>query len=570
MNGFRAAAAAVAMLAGFTAVAEPAPVPGCDPGGAMPVIESRGMDWSVKGYEPAALAGLDRDKVAAWASAWRDAAEAAGMSGVALAGLAAEVTSWGAIQKSKTAGIGKYDYSVTDAVVEAFAGRAILVLSAACNWDHPTGIKPADRAAFKKYVEALVKRYDGDDDFGIADGTDPSYPDVDGTGKTTIADSEAPKEVKLAWAASHRVAGYMVETDSAPAGAALADYAEVAKDTLAAAFGASKTAVAWLAPFPATMPRSEWQARFGGLVVPAGSETRLHVIVAVPSAGADFAGSQGVDAFAKVAKWHSEAGFTGVRLVLGGVTLGARQGAAGCPDSRCGPAMQAEQAVKVLARAAAAGASAVAYAGSVEAKGADTGTGLAVMEFAASGADVDARPAARAIAMLRPALAGDGTVAEVPTGLPPVPSTTAVRGRSCAEETDTVAWYDWTDEVAPGAPYGDLVKKVRIEAPRDAVRAAVLDGSGMEVADADLEDGGDGTTRILVRRSPVLVMARPGGWIEPEPVPEEVAASDEAADVAEEAQAGGGSGGCGAGASPASLAWPLLALAAILVPRRRA
>jgi MYXO-CTERM domain-containing protein len=145
-----------------------------------------------------------------------------------------------------------------------------------------------------------------------------------------------------------------------------------------------------------------------------------------------------------------------------------------------------------------------------------------------------------------------------------------VRGRSCADETDTVAWYDWTDEVAPGAPYGDLVKKVRIEAPRGTVRAALLDGSGAEVADADLEDGGDGTTRILVRRSPVLVMARPGGWVEPEPVPEEVAAPDETADVAEEAQAGGGSGGCGAGASPASLAWPLLALAAILVRRRRA
>lgn len=481
--------------------------PGCPTEGSLPLVDGNGMSWAISGLEPKNLPMQDIGRIKAWASAWKKASEEAGMALVILNGLTKDVTSWGAVQK-KTGGIGRYDFRILDAIVEAFEGHAVLVLSAECAWDHKTGIKPSDRASFRDYVKVMVKRYDGDDDFGISDGSDPSYPDVDGSGTTTIADSETSKEEKLKWAKAHRVAAYMLETTSTPEGAGLEDYAELAKETITTALSASPTVEIWLAPFSATMARSEWQARFGSMSLPVSSKGHVAAIIDVLGTGSDFTEKSAIERFGTIAQWYKEAGLLDIRLILGGVGLGVSKGVFDCPDTRCSQEMQAEQATKIVALVAATKARAVVFANAVE-PSASSGTGFAILDFKNDIPKVTVRPAGEVLRFVRTALAGDGTASTVPTGAPPVPSTTAIRTRSCENEVDFIAWYDWTDEVAAGAPYNDLVKKIRLPVHRDSLETVILDGQ-MSAA-APTETGPDGMASILVGRSPVLAIARTKG-----------------------------------------------------------
>ena len=557
----------VALLPATAVAAESTPTPGCPASASLPVVDDHAMAWAPAGLEPDNLAKLDATKIGAWAAKWLGAWDAAGVDFGVLTGLANAVSAWGAVQKTKSATLGRYDYFVLDTLVAALNGRAILVLSAKNAWDHTTGILPSDRTAFRDYVTAMVKRYDGDADFGIPDGTDPSYPDVDGTGKTTIADSESPKEVKLAWAQTHRVAGYMIETDGAPAGTTT-DYASVAKDALTAALAASKGVEVWLAPVPVTMAKSDWQARFGSMTLPAGAAGHVAAVVSVPGLGADLAGAAGLDRFAQLAKWYADAGLDGLRLVIGNVSLGTAKGKAGCPDDRCSAQMQAEQAAKVIAGAAALGAHALGYAGAVEPMDAPTGAGLVAMD--GSTGEVATEPASQVFKMLKLALARDGNSRELPTGAPVIPSTREVRGQSCADETDIVVWYDWTREVGPGQDYGDLIKAVVVDVPFESVKALAMaapdpvGASTQPFPAATFTKADGGGTSVMLGRTPVLVMSRPGGWV---PVTPEVADEGETGETVVETAESSSDGGCTTG-GPAGVAWFLILLPALRLALR--
>lgn len=536
--------------------------PGCPVGTGLMLVEAGGMGWAPAGLEPGALAGLDRSAIVGWARAWAVAYRAAGVDRVVLAPLAAEVSSWGAVEKVKpTPGkpFGRFDFFVLDAIVEAFDGDAVLVVSARAAWDHAAGEAPKDRAAFKEYARALMERYDGGDtSFGVADNDD-SYPDIDGSGKVTSADFEASSEAKLAWARAHRVAAFQVETELLQPGGR-DDYAKVFGDVMAVAEGVDVPI--WLAPFPATIPQADFAARVAPLVG-AGEDAPDAIVVSVAGAGADPTVAGALDAVRKLLKSLANTGYSG-DLLVGGASFGWRAGAGGC-EERCDEAMQAEQAAKLIAGSAASGAKGLLYDGVLEKADDPTGAGLAAIDAGVAGATPRRRPALAVARIVARALGPKS--AETATK---VASTHAVRSATCTGEEAAVVWYDWTLEVGPGQPYQDLVKRVSIDLPFDSVRSALL-GPGTAFEPAKVEAAG-GKADVTLGRTPVLLVSRQGGWPPPDSEPADGAQADGAGeDAAPGGDGTGGSGGGGCGA-PGAAAWPALlaaAAAAFAVSRRR-
>jgi len=569
------------------------PPAGCAGGARMTLVEARGMDWSPDGYAPKDLPAMDRAKVLGLATAWARAYAAAGVDLVALPSLADAITGWGALSPVKPVPgqtFGRYDGDVLvalDAIVEAFDGRAVLVLSALCAWDHDQGVVPVDRKVFQDYVKAVVERYDGDTQFGVP-AQDPGYPDIDGTGKVTPADWEAPDADKKAWAARHRVAAYMVESGSAPAGAARGDYAGIFGAAAEAAPAASKDVVLWMAPFDApSMSKGEWNERFGALAPAGGAGGRVAVaVVSVPQLTADPTGEAAAQAFEGARKWFADASFApgeagGVTLVFGGIrTCHAGGQDAACKSLQASDDAQAEQVIKALALAATAGAGMAAFDGLFDPVSPQGSFGLGTLDLAATPAALTPRPALATMGVAARVLAPAGKAVEVPTG---VPSTHVVQSAVCAGETDVLAWYDWTLEVGPGEPYGDLIKAVDLQAPADGSRAFLLSGAAkpeavdlvegakvtVDLPGAGLPAGGEGYVKRSLGRTPVLVVTLDAGWPLPDTGPDASAPDAAGQDAGPLAATGGGSDGgcsvgspCTGGAAAAFLALALLSMAA--------
>lgn len=572
----RPSACLAALLACLPAAAIASPLPGaCGDGGGLGLVDGRGMAWAPEGMEPAKLAGMDRDKIVAHARKWAAAYRAAGVPRVVLSPLAEAVTSWGAVQASGgTASFDRYDFFVVDAIVEAFEGRAVLVLSSRCAWDHAAGIVPSSNGAFREYVRALVERYDGDVEFGVL-AQDSAYPDIDGSGKVTTADWEATDADKKAWAAAHRVGDWMVETEAVADGIPAADYAKVALAAIEAALSASPDVRTWLAPFDATaLARADLQARFEGLVPSSTFRGPDVVTLRLPGLDADPTGAAGFEKLRQAKDWFEDAGFAAAQFVPFGVRF--RNGGSaitGCPAAQCSGEMQAEQMAKVLAHASSSGAWAVAYDGMFESPASPTGLGLGTLDLDAG--TLAPTPALALASALAPALDGSGTASVLFTG---VSSTRAVKGTPCDGDPTVVVWYDWTLETGEGQPYGDLLKVVQIDAgstghearllaPAGVPATVALDGTATVQATfpAGTVREVDGKVEVELGRTPVL-LARPSSAVPDAIVPD---AGPGEGDVS--SSGGGGSKGCAAGAGAASLVPSLLVLGGLagLLRRRR-
>lgn len=570
-------AALLAGLACLPPVADASPLPGaCSSGEGLGLIDGRGMAWAPEGMEPDKLAGMDRDKVLTLARKWARAYRAAGVPRVVLAPLAEAVTSWGAVQASGgTASFDRYDFFVVDAIVEAFEGRAVLVLSSRCAWDHASGIVPSSNGAFREYVKALVERYDGDLEFGVL-AQDSAYPDIDGSGKVTTADWEAPDADKKAWAAAHRVGDWMIETEAVANGTATTDYAKVALAAIEAALSASPDVRTWLAPFDATaLSRSDLQERFEGLVPSTSFRGPDVVSMRLPGLEKDPTGAAGFDKLRQAKDWFEDAGFSAAQFVPFGVRF--RNGCPaieGCPAAQCSVEFQAEQVAKALVNASSSGAWAIAYDGMFESVKAPTGLGLGILDL--DGDTIAPMPALAVASALAPALDGGGTAAALFTG---VSSTRAVQGTPCAGNPTIVAWYDWTLETGEGLPYGDLLKVIQIDAgstdlearllaPADVPATLALDGTAtlqVTFPEGVFRTVDGGKVEVELGRTPIL-LARANASAPDAVVPDAGPGESDAL-----SKGGGGSGGCAAGSGAASFVPSFLALCGVagLLFRRR-
>jgi hypothetical protein len=554
----------------------------CPDGPVMALIEGRGMGWFAPGFEPEQLSGLDRSAILGLASSWANAYTGAGANSVVLPSLAKAVSSWGAVEVHPGRTFGRYDFFVLDAIVEAYGGKAVLVLSPEAAFDHAEGILPSDAGGFKAYVKAVVERYDGDVDFGIAAGDTEAYPDVDGSGKVTPADWEDTAEslvLKQQWADRHRVHAFQVGTEACPAGVAPDQYASVFLLASEAARSADPGADLWIAPIDvAAIKKDDFLARFKGLS-PAVSGTiqASTVLVSLPALGADPTLQAGVARLKTIVGWLDEAGFEpggpgGLRLVLGPARIGWKKVADACTSDRCDETGQAEQVAKLAALAALHGFDGLAFDGIWEDPASGTGYGLGTLDVGTDHAVGTPRPALFVAGLLARTLAVGGEFTEPKTG---VPATHVVAGPTCSGAA-RVAWYDWTLEAGPGDPYDSgKFKIVQADVPAGIASAVVLapDGAGKAVSldgskvlsggfpDAPGAKFAANVATLRLGRTPVLVVAGAGPAVEPTP---DATGADVTADVAEPSTGKGG--GCAAGAGGG---WAWMGLLAFLAGVRR-
>lgn len=532
----------------------------CTPESGLPLVEADGMNWFPEGYTTDKLALMGPTEMADYAGVWADAYEAMGVDRVVLSTLARDLSSWGAVEPEGGRSYGRYQMEVLDAVIRAFRGKAVVVLSSENPWDHEDMGLPTDRTSFSEYARAVVERYDGDMDFGSL--TDPSYPDINYSGVVNTADWEATPDEKQAWADAHRVHAYMVEGELPEDPGDY--YTTVLEDVLAAALKADKTVQVWIAPIPlgafGKAKLTGWLGPFAGDAGPA--DGLASILATLPFEPYDITAQAGMEDLEDLGTWLGELGFKpgdpdGVELILGGLRPG--YGLPACPSPQCDDRSQTENLVKALSLAAVNGADAVSFDGLLEDPDDPTGFALATMNPLDSPPLLDLRPALPAVPMLARILGGADAPVRINT---PVTSTQVVQGTPCDGVIATVVWYDWTLEVGKDKPYGDLSKALEIDLVPALSRAFPLDIPDPEpqaldagdlmaatLSESNLIPLDEGGFRLTIGREPVLVMTLEDGWgvaeatetapeaVEEIPVPDQAETDDDA----------GGGGSCAAG-----------------------
>lgn len=528
------------------------------------LVEGDGMAWSSSSHTPDKLALMPPSEVGEYTTGWATAYANSGVDEVVLGALSRDLSSWGAVEPADGRSFGKYNFQVLDAIVHAFGGKAVLVLSALNPWDHEGHGVPADRQAFSEYVRAVVERYDGDGDFGLP-AQDPSYPDIDGSGQVTPADWEASKAEKQAWASAHPVGAYMVE-ESLPEDPS-EYYMTILGDTREEAVKADGDVRIWLPPFP--LDRYN-KTKLGAWIGPLAEDSvpvegLARIVVSLAQDSVDFTAQSGMDNLADLWDWLDEFGFLpgkpgGIQLVLGGIRPGYGPPACGLPQ--CSAQGQSEQLVKTLSLAVTNGVDVIALSGMFGNPVGSEGFDVGILNPEETPPTLDPGAALLNLLAVSGSLLPGGLTQEMFT---PVPSTHVVRSEPCEGVTTHVAWYDWTLEVGKDQPYGDLSKAVEIDAEPALSRAFLLDApdppSGTVengIPRAELPPGtaspaATGGTRLVLGRTPLLVVTRTDGW-----VPDGTGDISEAAgdapipDVSEVPVESGGGNGCAAASGPES------------------
>lgn len=556
----------------------------CAPESGFPLVEADGMGWFPEGYTPDKLAFMAPDAVAEYAGVWAAAYETLGVDRVVLAALARDLSSWGAVEPVAGRSYERYQMTVLDALVQSYRGKALVVLSSENPWDHGGMGLPTDRTSFGEYVRAVVERYDGDLDFGVP-AQDPSYPDIDGTGQVTPADWEATPGEKQAWADAHVTSAYMVESvlPDDPSGF----YTTVLDDVLDEAVKADKEVRIWIAPIPLGLfGKAKLSTWLGPFADDSGPVNGLASILAtLPATPYDITARSGMEDLADLHEWLKDLGFRpgepdGVELVLGGIR--PAWGAPTCPSPQCDDQAQTENLAKVLSLATINGAGAGAFDGLLADPDVPTGFGMAALSPLGKPPMVDFRPAMPTAPLLARALGATGTPVKINT---PVPSTHVVQAEPCEGVVTTMVWYDWTLEVGKDQPYGDLSKALDIDLDPALSRAFPIDVPdpdpraldtddllAINLSQGNLNPADGGGSRLILDRTPVLVVTLESGWGPPEetekqPEPaEEIPVPDQSEATVE--TNGGGSCATGLAYTPPG-PFALVGLLALVVLLRR-
>ncbi|TNF34377.1 MAG: hypothetical protein EP329_07340 [Deltaproteobacteria bacterium] len=522
--------------------------------------------------DAATWSGLDDQARLDLVAARADLAVALGVRTVRLGGGAPDVFSESALH-------GTFPWLFADRVVGVLAARDLDVVITLEQL-----VPASQKVAYRDFIERLVERYDGDDDFGVT-GVEVQFdfPDIDGSGTITTLDWDAPAAQKAAWGAGHVVTRLEVGDrvrDAEDAGVIVA--ADYAAQLGAVQQAVASTGASVLVEVAGCDLDSESKSRFldrlegvdASALDAAGAHFRAKL--------ADLDGAKALAALDNFRSWLTAAGLDGVEpwvteMSVGGAAAGDGDGP--CSDTRCSERTQVLGVVRFVLSALARGYTRVYYRGAVEPETAFTTVGLLTVPAASAVApvvtDLTPRPAFAAWRQLQAIVAG-GAVTKL-GNLP-----TNVFGVQTAH--GQVYWFDWSLEVGVGQPYDPGRKKeivlrgltspaVRVVPLWPSAVAATLDADGDPGATWDEEHvavAADGTAVVTVEQDPI--------WVSPSELPTTVEEDEaDATDAAEEdataeADAASGTstkkGGCQAGGTspPLGLA---LALAALVFVRRR-